>query len=186
MTTKYFTGIGSRDITEEEYSLLLRISKWVCSQGYTLRSGHALGSDSAFEEGASHHSGQDNREIYIPYKNFKGNNVLSDLIDVSTWSEESTYLCECIARMARGGFWGLSIGGKNLHSRNVPQVLGKDLKTPSDFVLFCSDETKGGNVKGGTATAVKIAKAWGIPTFNIRGKSSKEVYDFLLEQGLTA
>jgi len=43
---------------------------------------------------------------------------------------------------------------KKLHGRNVKQVLGDDLKTPSDFLLCW---TKEGKDVGGTRTAIVLA-----------------------------
>lgn len=53
-----------------------------------------------------------------------------------------------------------------LHARNVCQILGLDLKTPSDFVLYWAYE-KNGVVRGGTRTAVNLARRCGIPTYNL-------------------
>ena len=53
---------------------------------------------------------------------------------------------------------------KQLHARNVYQVLGKDLNTPSDL-LVCW--TKYGEEVGGTATAIKLAKLHNISVCNI-------------------
>jgi hypothetical protein len=51
-----------------------------------------------------------------------------------------------------------------LHARNCHQVLGLDLKTPSES-LICW--TPGGRIKGGTATAIKIAHDYSIPVTNL-------------------
>ncbi|MOA32601.1 hypothetical protein D3C78_1538370 [compost metagenome] len=52
---------------------------------------------------------------------------------------------------------------RQMHSRNVGQVLGQDLKTPSSFVLCW---TKNGSGSGGTGQALRIAKAYEIPIFD--------------------
>jgi hypothetical protein len=53
---------------------------------------------------------------------------------------------------------------KKFHSRNVHQVLGRDLKTPSDFVICW---TADGGFSGGTGQALRIADDHGIPIFNM-------------------
>ena len=61
----YYTGVGSREISDEEYSLLSEIGKKMASLGYILRSGGAEGSDRAFQEGACSVS-QKLTEIWLP------------------------------------------------------------------------------------------------------------------------
>jgi Tfp pilus assembly protein PilW len=51
-----------------------------------------------------------------------------------------------------------------LHARNVHQVLGDDLETPSEF-LICW--TKKGAPVGGTRTAIMVAQERGIPVYNM-------------------
>ena len=58
----------------------------------------------------------------------------------------------------------LSDGVKLIKSRNVYQVLGVDLKSPSDVVICWTEE---GEVIGGTGLAIKIAQANKIPVVNV-------------------
>ena len=51
-----------------------------------------------------------------------------------------------------------------LHTRNVLQILGRDLKSPSSMVICW---TENGRDKGGTATAIKLARQHEIPVINI-------------------
>lgn len=61
--------------------------------------------------------------------------------------------------------WGfLGRGPRALHTRNVAQVVGADCMTPSNFVLCWTQE---GEVRGGTATAIRVALANRIPVFNL-------------------
>lgn len=60
----------------------------------------------------------------------------------------------------------LSMGAKMLHTRNVFQVLGKNLDKPSSFLICYAEVDKDGIPKGGTRTAWQIAKSRGIPCFN--------------------
>jgi hypothetical protein len=77
-----------------------------------------------------------------------------------------------------------SSGAKKLHSRNVLQVLGDKLDTPSKFVLYYAKE-KDGEVAGGTRTAVMLARELDIPTLNWYSKDmsqwSKEYIKILEE-----
>ena len=53
---------------------------------------------------------------------------------------------------------------RKLHTRNVAQVLGADLKHPVDF-LVCW--TKNGKKIGGTSTAISVAEMNNILVFNL-------------------
>ena len=70
-------------------------------------------------------------------------------------------------------------------------MLGRDLENPvpSLFLLACSDVDKNGDAKGGTRTAWMLAKQFNIPCFNIRGKSKREIFEFIkpiLEETINA
>lgn len=62
--------------------------------------------------------------------------------------------------------------GRDYHARNVCQVLGVDLGTPSKFVMCW---TQDGKTKGGTATAIRVAEHHNIPVFNLGIMSTDEV-----------
>lgn len=145
----YYTGIGSRetppDILVQMTNLAVELGEW----GWTLRSGGAPGADTAFEEGASL------KEIYLPWKGFNGNE--SPLFGVGPQALE-------LAATIHPAWDRLTQGGKKLHARNCYQVMGKNLATPSTFVVCW---TPGGKVQGGTATAIRLAVSQGIPTFNL-------------------
>lgn len=53
-----------------------------------------------------------------------------------------------------------------LHYRNAFQVLGDDLRSPSDYLLYWSP-LKNGVPVGGTKTAVLLAKRVGIPVLHL-------------------
>lgn len=153
MTNKIYTGIGSRQAPGDIIFVMNGIGYALAKKGYTLRSGGADGSDAAFETGCD--SGGGNKEIYLPWKNF--NNNQSFLYNVSTKALE---LAETIHPA-----WGVcSYGAKKLHGRNCYQVLGLDLNTPSNF-LICW--TMDGQEKGGTRTAIVLAKRHKIPVYNL-------------------
>ena len=146
--TIFYTGVGSRKVPLY-FSLWFTKLARVLDQHYTLRSGGADGCDIAFENGAT------NKEIYLPWKGF--NNNTSPLYDV----------CDDAKYMAR---WIHPLGKKLdgpallLHARNCYQVLGKNLDTPSEF-LICW--TPNGETVGGTATAIKLATFYGVEVINL-------------------
>lgn len=146
---KYYSGIGSRETPLYIINKMTELAIKLESEGYTLRSGGADGADKAFELGAV------NKEIYLPWKGF--NHSDSELYHVSTEATE-------IAKRIHPAWNSCSPGAKKLHSRNIYQVLGYDLKTPSEFVICW---TTGGKIVGGTATAINLALSLNIPVYNL-------------------
>lgn len=174
-TSKYYTGVGSRDIPEESYNLLQEVSKRLGSMGWVLRSGGAVGADTAFETGVGK-SGK--AEIYLPWARFNDRGVGTfhdgceyiNPVDLchGDWLEAHKKVSEVHPAWNR-----LKNSVRTLHTRNVFQVMGRDLKTPSKF-LICYAPIQGDSVKGGTATAYNLAKSLDIPCFNIYNEKDKQ------------
>ncbi len=61
---KIYTGIGSRQTPADVLALMTRIAQTLDAEGYILRSGGAVGADTAFAQGATR------REIFLPWPNF--------------------------------------------------------------------------------------------------------------------
>ena len=180
MSDLFYTGVGSRDITDEEWDTITGIAKWLATW-FKLRSGKAAGADSAFEYGVSLSKFPDNKEIYIPWPKFEGNEIAGEKISLDRPDSVNYALTLQYAKEIHPAFDKLSQGAKKLHQRNVHQVLGRDVEhpVPSAFLLACADEDKNGDVKGGTRTAWMLAKKFGVPCLNIRGKTKREIFDWL-------
>lgn len=188
--SNYFTGVGSRNITKKEFNNIIWISNHLSSKGYTLRSGKARGADEAFQLGVEKFETDQafNKEarigyapeIYTPWNNFKTEG-LSSFWDIPLNDIDKDLVDEAKSIASRiHPAWGrCSQAAKKLHTRNVFQVLGRNLNNPSKFLLACSDEDSNGDVKGGTRTAWMIAKENNVPVFNVRGKIVTEVLDFV-------
>lgn len=154
----YWTGVGSRKTPP---SILKRMSR-LASQielelGYTLRTGGAIGADEAFAKGV-----KELKEIYIPWKGYNGHRDIfiesSEAIDIAAAHHPNSD--------------NLSDTVKALMTRNVFQVLGGDISTPSGF-LICytpdgcvSTATRTRNT-GGTGLAISIADTYNIPVVNM-------------------
>lgn len=147
----YYTGIGSRGTPLEIGELETKLAEKLEEMGYTLRSGGAQGSDTYFEAGV-----KKLKEIYIPWKSF-GLGIIPE------YSEFADRLIQSV----HPAYEKLSQGAKKLHLRNVNQVLGQDLNTPSKFLICWAPTDKKGVPKGGTRTAWKIAEMYNIPRFNL-------------------
>ena len=159
--SKFYTGVGSRQTPEDILDHMLAMGGQFARAGWTLRSGAAEGADSAFEDGAQHDGPM---EIYLPWAGFNGRKV-------ARLQMPSLQAYEVAANTHPA--WGqLKPGAKALHARNAHQVLGHDLNTRSRFVVCwtpdgCESPAERTEKTGGTATAIVIAYAYGIPVFNL-------------------
>jgi hypothetical protein len=144
-----YTGIGSRGTPKSILKLMVSIGKLLGKNDFILRSGGADGADSAFERGCDLVKGK--KEIYLPEKNF--NNNPSTLYKVS--GKALDLACEF-----HPAWFNLSDYGQRLHGRNCYQVLGLDLKTPTDFIVCWTPKS------GGTTQALRIATRYKIRIFN--------------------
>ena len=158
-----FTGIGSRETPTDILTLMQDIAKRLCSEGAILRSGGADGADTAFEAGCNSVSGK--CEIYLPWLGFNNRRGARYIPNPTT--EARAMACQLLGM----DHWNrLSEGGRKLHARNMHQVLGLNLKTPSDVVVCY---TSNGETKGGTGTALKLAMKHNIP---VRNLGNSQVY----------
>lgn len=161
VTLKYYAGIGSRKTPPDILKMMTKIAEGL-SRNYILRSGGADGADSFFEKGAG-----EKKCIFLPWKGFNGSK--EKLIEVSTDAMK-------MASEFHPAWHYLSYGARKLQARNCYQVLGADLKTPVDFIICW---TPGGREVGGTAQAIRIAKANHIKVFNL---AVEEDYNFWEEK----
>jgi hypothetical protein len=191
MKIKYYTGVGSRNISKDEQDFIRDVAYKLRCKGWFLRSGAADGADSAFWDGHSkfyrethEHHDRDHERIYLPWDGFQGYHVDSPMkcfytpkiLGVEKQARE-------IAMDVHPASHKLTRGPLAMHTRNVLQVLGDNLKSPSTFLIACSDPIKGG-VTGGTNTAVQLAIRNNVPWYNIRVKEDKERLERWLYNGL--
>lgn len=148
-----YAGIGSRQAPGEILMLCRQVAIMLRSQGWHLRSGHAIGCDQAFERGA----GED-ATIYLPWKDYE-NEVPIDgrVVPVPTIPALE------VAHEYHPAPEKLSMASFRLMGRNSHIILGDDLKSPVDRVI-CWTKTP---TSGGTSQALRIAAAYDIPVFNL-------------------
>jgi hypothetical protein len=150
----YYTGIGSRYTPQ---SVLTIIQYFASEADAVLRSGGTGGADSAFEAGAP------KSEIYLPWNGFRGK-----------WAGRvggrqyivtgSCIKARAIAQAVHPAWSRCSDAAKKFHTRNVYQVLGQQLDSPSNM-LICW--TPGGADVGGAASAIKLARLHNVPVINL-------------------
>ena len=152
-----YTGIGARATPPELLGVMTRAAFALLKRGYVLRSGHAIGADSAFERGAGSAA-----QIFLPVPGWRGS---PSTFHAGTLGAELWGRAREIAAVHHPAFAGLSRFVQDLHTRNVFQVLGPAVDSPSEFVLCW---TADGEASGGTGQALRIAATHGVPVFNLQ------------------
>lgn len=168
----YYTAVGSRETPIEICNLMTKIASELEQNSnnskfnYILRSGRAIGADSAFEKGIKNPK---NKCIYT-IKNFD-------------FSPENYEMCKSEILSILDSNLNFDNYGKNaqiLILRDVNQVLGS-IKTElvkSKFLICWTKHLnyyiKPPNACGGTRFAVRIALKHGIPVFNLLKKEDRE------------
>ena len=174
-----YAGIGSRETPADVISLMTRLAERLARMGWVLRSGGALGTDSAFEAGAAKID-TSLIEVYIPWEGFEGKrpNGYTMLVPPDLYGE-----AEGIAKVHHPAWPRLSFGAKKLHTRNVLQVLGEDLDSNSDFVICWTPNASG---SGGTGQALRIAKSYGITIYDLGNEETfNAISDWLQKEEST-
>lgn len=192
----FYTGIGSRETPDSVLGIMEDAAYRLAAMGWVLRSGKAGGADEAFQKGMQRFAKDlaepealKLAEIYTPWAKFKNAN-LSDMWDTSLPSIDAVFPHQIKSREGIVGVFHPAAdymkaerpGAYALHSRNVHQIMGMDLeaKRYSSFVLFYTKEDKNGNPKGGTATAVNLARSLGVRTLNLLHQENQEKLELFL------
>lgn len=166
---KYYSGVGSRKTPQLILDIMTSIAGMLELEDWILRSGGAPGADTAFDKGVTQ---QHLKEIYIPWRRFNYRVRKHDIVG----SDPAAFK---IAQHIHPAWFKLSEGDQKLHARSVHQVLGRNLDTPSKF-LVCW--TPNGRSVGGTRTAIMLAKECEIPVYNLYNKTSPiECLNHILE-----
>lgn len=153
-------GVGSRETPENICAEMTKIGEWCLKNEIVVRSGHASGADRAFEEGA-----QEQCVAFLPWSNFnmppKEDGFITRAVYITYKHHAET---EELARKYHPKYDFLSQGAKKMMCRNVWQILDCDLQNSVNAVV-CYNE--GGFESGGTSQAMRVAKDYNIPIFNM-------------------
>lgn len=179
-----YAGIGPRDITEPVANVLTVIAQGLCDSNCWLHSGWGRGSDQAFAAGSAI-----NRQTqFIPWESFNDANKIPqenlgehDPFMVVNHSEQSMRLAS-----QYHPYWNrMHQNTKLLMSRNVFILLGADLQTPVDFVVFWQSLEDDQSVTSGTNHTRRMAQSFGIPLFNMRVPADQDalVNHVFIKQG---
>lgn len=167
MTLINYAGIGARTTPDDILKAMESAARYLSSWGYRLHSGGAAGADSAFEAGCDSVNGS--KEIHLPWKGFR--------------KHPSPYFgsnrdARLLAKKYHPNWSVVSDRGRDFHARNCFQVLGRDLKTPVQFVLCW---TPNGKLVGGTGQALRIAQDYDIEIINFGSMSFDQISDRIQE-----
>ena len=152
---KFWAGIGSRQTPPEIMEFMKEIASILEDRGWTLRSGTADDADRTFASGV-----KKNAEIWIPWERFaKPHNPnhtykVIDENDVDAFNSVNIFHPEG---------QNLKESVRKLMARNYRQIRGID--APDSKFVICW--TPDGQLRGGTAQAIKIARSLNIPVFNL-------------------
>src|ERR1019366_4084720 len=162
-----YAGVVSRATPAGICHLMERFGSELARRGWTLRSGGAVGPDSAFEKGAREAGGRG--EIYLPWPGYN-EHAESRLVEASP--EAYDVMAQIHPVFAR-----LPKSSRRLHARNAHQILGADLRAPVEVVV-CWPPGAGG--RAGTGSAIRLARSRDIPVHAIADIAARRFMGELL------
>lgn len=179
----FYAGIGSRATPDATLELMQEVASGLEAQGVNLRSGGALGADTAFYKGATS-AGAQGSEIFLPYpkKAVPNGIVLESAVFDRLAQNFHPNPASITPDPNRRNDKRASI--LKLMSRNGNQLFGRDFTNPTNLVVCHTPEGSG---KGGTGQALRLAQAAGIPAIDLGHPSMKGVTaEEVVERGIEA
>lgn len=172
MSKLFYTGVGAEETPPDIQEIMRKMALFLRKKGFIMRSGHCIGADWAFEKPLLSYIEKKKpvTEIYLAWNNFgRGEvpKVWHDGINYFTFINFDKKIQEKATKLAASvnEHWDkCTEWARLLLSRDVCQVMGQDLKTPSKFVLVWTPEAA---EVGGSRIAIRIAKKNKIPVYNI-------------------
>jgi len=178
-TQVFYTGVGTRGrqgfdgvrrLPQHMTNLIRRVSRWKRDKGEILRSGHAVGSDLAFEMDTPVWQ----KEIYLPTEVFNKASASTPgcIVPDEEQLEEAFDFLQRIGVLEPRHAAKLKSGtgfGWRAHARNLFQVIGVDIENPRPSKsLYCY--TEDGEEVGGTRTAILVARHFDVKVINLGNK----------------
>lgn len=190
--TAYIAGVGTRKINNKKFKEIEEFSRYL-TENYrvVIRSGHAQGTDYAWECGA-----QNNCDVYLPWLKFGSELSLRSphVFTIDDADDKIKELAEDSVAQFHPNYRSLRKGGYSCMTRNYFQVMGHLEESPRVKAVVCCAKPKGGRanlftpkkqtkieVQGGTGQAVRIANFYDIPVFNIYDRRCEDILPYLLK-----
>lgn len=153
---EYYTGIGSRKTPKEIQTQIEKIAQNLAKRKLILRSGGAIGADMAFEKGAR-------KEKDISPVIYRPETFDSSSENYQICKEELISILDSKLRFA-----SLQPFTKRLFLRNINQVLGLPGEPKSKFLICWTPHENYDQIDcGGSRIAIRIAKKYQIPVWNL-------------------
>jgi hypothetical protein len=166
----FYAGIGSRETPTPILKKMRELAAYLEQLGFVLRSGNAVGADTAFAEGTSH-SGQ----VWLPWADFNLDTQKKlNWIDYRVISDDDVDAYSSITKFHRKPQNRSDMFYK-LMARNYRQIVGLN-ESNSQFVICW---TRDGKDSGGTGQALRIASFLDIPIYNLYTLSTEKIKAFI-------
>ena len=162
-----FTVVGSKGTRDEVMELGFQLSVVLLEAGWQGYSGNAPGMDKVLNR-AMLKTNAFNGYIFLPWPKFETRDLPDRCFDSFTITTPIGEECDSVIKELIPWYDKLSQGPRKLHSRNVKQIKGKDLKTLSNLVIHSAKGKTSSKPQGGTRTAVVLGQKLNVPTFNLR------------------
>lgn len=166
----FYTGIGSRKTPDGILWLMSNIAHKLEELGFILRSGGADGADFAFESGVKLNG---NKDIFLPWSGFNNN--------TSKFYDPPEIAFEIASKHYPIPWNKVKDSVKRLMARNCQQILGKSCNSSinivSKFIICWTPDGATENttkLSGGTGQAIRVAKTYGVPVFNLFNSSDRD------------
>lgn len=185
----YIAIVGSRAAGLDQLELMIRLGRTYQDLGAHLSSGDAYGADRAGWYGAIQSPRYDPAlaRIYVLDSRLNRGRATMHGFKIAEEYSENWTAATAMALEARGSWNGLNTEYKrNLHIRNVYQILGHTFNDHVRDLIYCAEPI--GNplnekVKGGTNTALQVAKMVGVPNrINLYTKEGFELAENFLKK----
>lgn len=177
------TGIGARKTPEDILRHMTKIGRALEEIGAILRSGGAAGADLAFEAGFRNPMAC---EIFHPYNGFKPK-IGNKEIDVTralgrkrpTHGAGSPIVltgdmyrqAEAIAEATHPRWDKCTKWARQMHTRNIPQIIGATLTRTTDLVICWTED---GRASGGTGQAMRYAERNNVKIINLKLQKDRQ------------
>ena len=162
----YFTGVGSRTTPIAVRHKMTALGPILERRGYHLTTGDAAGADAAFAAGFS-----PERVFCFGISSRQNPRVICPKLVLSP---DSYRKIESLARSLHPSWGRCGAHARELHTRNMAQVLGLNLDEPSRFLLCWTPDGAESASKptsratGGTGQAIRCALLHDIPVINMQ------------------
>lgn len=160
--------VGSRRAPEHMIQLAVMIGRQLAQRNVKMLSGGAPGMDDAFERGYRSERRIDLCSIILPQTKFNGRRHDGKVyFSITDWySNDLMVYADELVREIHPHYDALDGFSYWAHMRNCFQILGHDLESPVNDVIYWAPYS-GEEVSGGTRTAVMLARMFDIPDWNM-------------------